>query len=213
MISPLFFVPFNKKRIAQYWESQAARIHSNLKSANNETKYDRFAMNLINLAGHIQPNRVLDIGCADGCLSSKISSHYNCPVDGIEPSVRLLSKYKSLAIGTPYEYSANDTWELASNNYQLIFAHGVIQYLSYQEISRLALNASNYFDRKSVSKFIIVGICDNKVMLNWYFSNFQNLCFLQRSKRYLVYLLALLTSRLWSDGSMWHDIKNQKNHV
>ena len=74
-----------------------------------------------------------------------------------------------------------------------------------QEISQLALNASNYLDRKMDSKFIIVGICDNKVMLNWYFSNYQNLSLLKRCKRYLVFLLALLTSRLWSDGSMWHD--------
>ena len=205
MISPLFFIPFNKQRIKRYWESHEARIHSNPKSYNSKSKYDRFALNIVNLAGNLEPNRILDIGCADGCLSSKICSHYNCPVDGIEPSSRLLSKYSELAIGTSYDYSANDNWNLESNSYQLILAHGVIQYLSYQEINKMASNSSIYLDKKLNSKFIIIGICDNNLMLNWYLKDYSSLNILQRCKRYLLYLSALITSRLWPDGSMWHD--------
>ena len=197
-----FFIPFRKLYVENYWSSVSVRLHGG-KSSEVNLNYEKYASKLINFIGISRPRRILDVGCGDGTLSFLISKYYTCPVDGIEFSPALAEIYRSKNIGSCYQFKASETWESVSNVYDIVYLHGVIQYLTYSEILRLADNCFSCLASNSHSILIIAGACDKSLATNWYF---QRPCKKYRFIIQLVkYFYAMATSRLWSDGSMWHN--------
>ena len=99
-----------------------------------------------------------------------------------------------------------DIWSEIESKYDFIFCNGAIQYLSYKDIYILAKNVKKVLEQGCV--FAIVGLCDRSKMDRWYLRNantknnfIKSLKFIKRGG-----FSAFISSRLWDDGSMWHDI-------
>ena len=127
------FIPFSKKYIKKYWEKSNARIHGSTKKVELEKNYLKYARKIESLIYNKKKiKEILDVGCADGELSAKLSLIFkDSNIDGLEQSETLLKKYKDKKIGNAYLQSCTDKWTNINKKYDLIILNGVIQYLNY----------------------------------------------------------------------------------
>lgn len=205
------FIPFRKKYIENYWKKDKPRLHGSGKFYKNIEKNKYYALKIKEMNKLNKSFRILDVGCGDGKVSSEVHQLYNCKVDGVDISDYFFDEYRKKKIGEFFKYNCEEKWTSIKRNYDYIYCNGVTQYLTYAEIEALSRNVSKILN--SGSCFSILGLCDNSKMNYWYLrDSLENnifiriLKFLKRGGLY-----ALITSRLWTDGSMWHDINKVKN--
>ena len=205
------FIPFSKKYVKNYWENSEARIHGSTNKKILQKNYIQYAKKIYKLTpNQNEVKEILDVGCADGSLSQELSNIFKASVEGLEQSKKLIKKFQEKNLGKYYLQSCTDEWLNIEKKYDLIVINGVLQYLTYPEIKKLSNNAASSL--KKGGKVVIVGICDLDNLLSWYLKNTEKKSTLQKILRFISFggIGALLTCRLWPDGSMWHNLRKIK---